>query len=70
MSHDTWQIENVSTTPTASTSVQRSAGRKQRSQNLRGGTSVRSHDVQDVATMRPSRSPSRNAPIASPASHS
>ena len=70
MSHDTWQIENVSTSPVAATSSQRSVGRKHRSQNFRGGTSVRSHATQCVATILPSRSPSRNAPIASPASHS
>ena len=70
MSHVTWQIENVSTVPVCGTSVQPSVGRKQRSQNLRGGTSVRPHEMQVVARIRCSRRPSRTAPIASPASQS
>ena len=40
----TWQIENVSTAPVAATSVHPSVGRKHRSQNFRGGTSVRPHE--------------------------
>ena len=38
-------MEKVSTRPVAVTSVQESVGRKHRSQNFRGGTSVRSHAV-------------------------
>ena len=70
MSHVTWQIENVSTVPVFGTSVHPSVGRKQRSQNFRGGTSVRPQESHVVARIRCSRRPSRNAAIASPASQS
>ncbi len=63
-------MEKVCTVPEPGTSTQRSVGRKHRSQNIRGGTSTRPHPVHSRPRVRPSPSPRRNPPIASPASHS
>ena len=69
MSQRTLQIENVCTTPVFSTCTQASVPRKSRSQNIRGGTSTRWQTRHSRPRIFPSRSPSRNRPIATPASH-
>jgi hypothetical protein len=69
MFHRTWQIEYVCTTPVLWTGVQASVPRKHRSQNMRGGTRTRSHARHSRPRIVPASSPSRNRPIATPASH-
>ncbi len=65
----TWTMLKVLTIPVSPTKTHSSDGRKQSSQNMRGGIMILLHEWHARPMMRPFLSSARYLPIATPSSH-